>query len=176
MIWEANFLYWIQETIRQDWLNPILIALTSLGNHGWFWIATILFCLICRKYRKTGVYAMISCILTYVFVIVLLKLVVNRTRPYDAYSFIQILVPKEHDASFPSGHSAISFSVAMIYYYCLSNKKVGIGFVVLAALIALSRLYVGVHYPTDVIGGIFFGCLMSYGVKYFLIDKEKRAS
>ncbi len=174
MLWEANILYWIQEVVRHDWLNPIVIGITKLGDYGWFWIFSILFFLLWKKERKTAIYALLSIVLCYLLTCVLLKNIVNRVRPYDAYAFLHILVAPEKDASFPSGHSSIAFSVAMIYYYSLSNHKLGIAFVVLAAFIALSRLYVGVHYPSDVIAGTACGILIAYGIKRILIDKEKK--
>ncbi len=173
MLWEAHFLYWIQEVIRQDWLNPIVIAITKLGDYGLFWLFSILIFFLIKKERKTAVYALISCVLTYLIICILLKQLVDRPRPYESYSFIHILVSPEKDASFPSGHSSIAFSVAMIYYYCLSNHKLGIVFVVVAFLIALSRLYVGVHYPSDVLVGALCGTLIALLVKHFLIDKER---
>ncbi len=174
MLWEAHILYWIQEVVRQDWLNPIVVGITRLGDNGWFWLLSILFFLLLKKERKTASYALLSIAVCYVLTCIILKSVVNRVRPYDAYSFLHILVAPEKDASFPSGHSSIAFSVAMIYYYSLSNHKVGIAFVVLAALVALSRLYVGVHYPSDVLAGSIFGILIAYGIKRILIDREKK--
>ncbi len=174
MLWEAHILYWIQEVVRHDWLNPIVIGITKLGDAGVFWLCSIVFFLFIKKERKTAIYALLSIVVCYVLTCVVLKNLVNRVRPYDAYSFLHILVAPEKDASFPSGHSSIAFSVAMIYYYSLSNHKLGIGFVVFAALIALSRLYVGVHYPSDVVAGIACGVLIAYGIKRMIMDKEKR--
>lgn len=172
MQWEAEVLHWIQEVFRQDWLDPIVVAITKLGNVGWFWIASILVCLCLKKQRKMGIYALISLLVTFVLCNLFLKQVVGRIRPYDAYPIIEPLVERLQDPSFPSGHSAISFCVAMIYYY-QAPKKIGVAAVVLAGLIALSRLYVGVHYPSDVVAGIALGCLVAYGVKRWVIDRKR---
>lgn len=173
MLWEAHILYWIQEVVRHDWLNPIVIGITKLGDAGVFWLCSIVFFLFIKRKKNRNLCIAFNCCMLCIDLCGF-KNLVNRVRPYDAYSFLHILVAPEKDASFPSGHSSIAFSVAMIYYYSLSNHKLGIGFVVFAALIALSRLYVGVHYPSDVVAGIACGVLIAYGIKRMIMDKEKR--
>lgn len=169
---EAQILLWIQENVRQPWLNPIVIFITQLANKGWFWAVTIFIFLCIKKTRKIAVYAIVSVLITYLIGNLCLKNLVARIRPYDMYSALHPLVPHLHDYSFPSGHTSISFCVAMIYYYCFP-KKIGIPFVIIAVLIALSRLYVGVHYPTDVLAGFILGSLVAYGIKKLWIDKQK---
>ena len=89
---------------------------------------------------------------------VFLKNAVARIRPYDLYPVIELLVEKQTDFSFPSGHTCASFAAALVYLRMFPERK-GWGFVILAVLIGFSRLYVGVHYPTDVLGGFFVGWL-----------------
>ena len=85
---------------------------------------------------------------------------VARIRPYDLYPVIELLVEKQTDFSFPSGHTCASFAAALVYLRMFPERK-GWGFVILAVLIGFSRLYVGVHYPTDVLGGFFVGWFAS---------------
>ena len=98
----------------------------------------------------------IGALLTNVF----LKNAVSRIRPYDAVEAIVPLVEKLSDYSFPSGHTCASFASAFVYYRLLP-RKYGVMTMVLAVLIAFSRLYLGVHYPTDVLGGFLIGVLSS---------------
>ena len=155
-LFEDRIVYWIQETMRSSFLNPIAIAVTSLGNAGIFWILLTLALLICKKTRKIGLCCAIALIADVLAVNVVLKPLVARARPY---AVLETIVPLGHlsrDFSFPSGHSAASFACAWALYKT-APRKYGVCALVLAALIALSRLYVGVHYPTDVIAGALTG-------------------
>ena len=97
----------------------------------------------------------------------------NRTRPYDAIEELRLIAKKPHDSSFPSGHSNASFAVACAITWCLTKKRkwVGVILIVIAALIAFSRLYVGAHYPTDVIAGGFLGMMCSI-VTYLILRRK----
>ncbi len=158
--WDANALLWIQENIRNEFLNGILTFYTTLGNGGMLWIAFSLLCLALPKYRRVGLTCALSMILTLFVVNLGLKNIVARVRPYDAIEGLTRLVPEPSGFSFPSGHSAHAFAVAVVLLVML-KKKVGIPIFILAGLMALSRLYVGVHYPTDVIIGSLAGTLMA---------------
>jgi len=103
----------------------------------------------------------------------LMKVIINRPRPYTQIPELVLLIPEEKSTSFPSGHTWSAFCVATICFKCLP-KKAGIPLVILAALISLSRLYVGVHYPTDVIGGIFFGILNGIAAMVIIDILDKR--
>ena len=105
--------------------------------------------------------ASLSLILDFVVVNVLLKNLVARARPYQALKGLLLLVEEATDYSFPSGHSGACFAVASVMFLCLP-RKVGVPAIGMAALIAFSRLYVGIHYPTDVLGGILIGCLTGW--------------
>ena len=91
---------------------------------------------------------------------VCLKNLVARPRPYEVVEGLVPLIGKPTDYSFPSGHTCASFACALVLYRILP-KKYGVPAVILASLIAFSRLYVGVHYPTDVLGGMFVGIFSS---------------
>ena len=92
---------------------------------------------------------------------VLIKNLVARTRPFDVNTTVKLLVEKPRDYSFPSGHTAASFA-SVTALYLAKEKKLWKIALVLAVLIALSRLYLYVHYPTDIIGGVIFGSLSGY--------------
>lgn len=156
---DGNILLWIQEYIRQDWMTPFWKFITFLGDAGWFWIVLSILLLIPKKTRKAGVTALLALGIGALITNVALKNLVARTRPYEVIDGLALLVGKQSDFSFPSGHSCASFAAAMAYYKMSSqqSKKYGVAALVLAGFIAFSRLYVGVHYPTDVIAGIVIG-------------------
>lgn len=175
---EAKVLLWIQENIRNDVLSLFLIFITKLGDLGVIWIALTAVLVICKKTRKKGCVAGVSLTLTALVTNLVLKRLVQRTRPYDAIDNLEILVPRLEDFSFPSGHTAVSFGVA-VAIYMLFPKKYGYAALALAFLIGLSRLYVGVHYPTDVIGGALTGIVTAVltvkaGQKWFGIERKQR--
>lgn len=158
---EVSALVWIQEHVRVPALNGIVSAISHLGDAGIFWIVLTLVLIAIKKTRKVGICCAVSMVFTLLVVNCCLKPIVARIRPYDLpemANILKILVPAEHDFSFPSGHSSNSFACAWVLFRG-KDKRIGIPAIVLASLIALSRLYVGVHYPTDVICGILAGVL-----------------
>ena len=160
MGFELNILDWFQ-TLHTPVLDKFMTSVTKLGNAGIFWIIlTVLFLLI-PKMRKTGVVMAAALIIDLLLCNVLLKNLVARTRPYDVNTGIQLLVAKLRDYSFPSGHTAASFASAAALYFA-GEMKLGIPALVLACLIAVSRLYLYVHYPTDVLGGVVIGIIAGY--------------
>lgn len=159
MTLDGNILLFIQDYIRMDWMNPFWVFLSKIGNGGMIWIVSILIFLIPKKTRKMALLAAISLLVGW-SCNECVKHLITRTRPYDTIIALHPLVPKLKSYSFPSGHTCASFCVAMIYFRKISNKSRWF-FLILAILIGLSRLYVGVHYPTDVLGGCIMGCLWS---------------
>lgn len=103
-----------------------------------------------------------------------LKNVVARTRPYEVVEGLTRLIEKQSDYSFPSGHTAASFAAAVILFLQLP-KKYGIPALILAVLISFSRLYLGVHYPTDVLAGAVSGTLIALAV-HWIFEKKKKST
>ena len=169
---DLSILLFIQEHFRFAWLNGFWEFITSFGDGGRFWIFLILVLLIPEKTRKAGIVAACSLLLGFLITNVALKPLVDRMRPYEFSDAIIPLGRLPRDASFPSGHTSASFACALIYVRMLP-KKYGIPLVVLAALIALSRLYLGVHFPTDVLGG-FLVALFSSTVVYVCCQRLDR--
>lgn len=175
---DAGILLFIQEHMRIEALNGFWKAITFLGNGGWFWLALGIALLIPRSTRKIGLTALFSIFICFLITNVVLKNWIARPRPYVTVSGIYPLVPKPREFSFPSGHACVSFASAFIYYR-MAPKKYGIAAVILAGLISFSRLYVGVHYPGDVLGGIlaaFAGSMLAYYLmnRWFLRAEAKR--
>ncbi len=169
---ELRFLDFLQ-TIHTPLLDKILAFITSLGNAGIIWIVLAVVLLILPKTRKTGIIVAAALLMDLILCNLILKNLVARVRPYDVNTAIAILIKKPLDFSFPSGHTAASFA-AMTALFLAKMKKAWIAALVLAVLIAFSRLYFYVHYPTDVLGGIVVGILSGI-IGYTIVEKiDKR--
>lgn len=153
---EGQILLFIQEHLRFAPLNGVVVFITHLGDTGAIWIALTLGMLLFKRTRRCGVACAISMVLNLLITNIALKNIIQRIRPYDVMDSLKILIEAQHDFSFPSGHTACSFAGAWVMLKMLP-KKWGVSAIVLAVLISLSRLYVGVHYPTDILGGLAVG-------------------
>ena len=153
---DLSVLLWIQDHLRTDFLNGFWKAITFLGNGGWFWIVLGIALVLFRKTRPVGITVLAALAIGALITNVCLKNWVARVRPYDYSVLIYALVGPEKDFSFPSGHTCSSFAAAFVCWKMLP-RKYGAAAMILAALITFSRLYVGVHYPTDVLGGLMIG-------------------
>ena len=151
---ELSALWWIRNNLTNPFLDTVMPYISSLARHGEFWILVALILLCFKKTRKAGVAMGIAMACGYLIGNMGLKNLFARTRPYDMVE-VELLVAKLHDFSFPSGHTLVSFeaATALMYYH----RKWGIAALVLAVLIAYSRLYLFVHYPTDVLAGTVLG-------------------
>jgi len=161
---DGAILLWIQEFVRNDVLTPFLLAITKLGDKGFIWIFISILLLCFKPTRKTGITAIVALLLSLCVINLTLKHLVARTRPFDMIEALVPLVERPKDFSFPSGHSGSSFAAAGVFVRELP-KWAGIPLFLLALLISVSRLYVGVHYPSDVIVGIGIGWGLSYVAK-----------
>lgn len=169
---ELRFLDFLQ-TIHTPLLDKILAFITSLGNVGIIWIVLAVVLLILPKTRKTGIIVAAALLMDLILCNLILKNLVARVRPYDVNTAIAILIKKPLDFSFPSGHTAASFA-AMTALFLAKMKKAWIAALILAVLIAFSRLYFYVHYPTDVLGGAVVGILSGI-IGYTIVEKlDKR--
>ncbi len=158
---DGGLLLYIQEYVRNPILDSIMIFITTLGNGGMIWIAATVLLMIPKKTRKVGMISAVALLCSLIINNNIVKNLVQRPRPFRTFTDIRILIPTPSEFSFPSGHTSSSFAAASVFYKHLP-KKIGIPAIVLAGLIGISRLYVGVHYPTDVLAGIFMGIFLGY--------------
>lgn len=169
---ESNILLWVQENLRSDTLTPIVKFITTLGNAGILWIIFSALFLCFKKTRKIGFMTSLSLIFDLLAVNVVFKNLFARTRPYEVIEGLTSLIGQQSDFSFPSGHTAASFAFATVILLT-APKKYSVPTLVLATLIAFSRIYLGVHYPTDILGGIIIGALCGI-VSVYIVKKATR--
>lgn len=164
---DGKILLFIQEFLRFEWLTNVMRFITSLGDGGVIWIvlAAILLCM--KRYRKTGTAMAVALLIGYLVTNLILKNLVMRVRPYDAIAGLQALIGPLGDSSFPSGHTTSSIAAGFVMLKG-TPRYIGIPAFVLAVLIALSRLYLGVHYPTDVLAGALIGLFAAFSAKYIV--------
>ncbi|MGI5971154.1 MAG: phosphatase PAP2 family protein [Oscillospiraceae bacterium] len=170
-LWELDsaVVLWMQ-SVRQPWLDPIMKALSILGDAGAVWIAISLLLLFFKRYRRTGLLALISLAFCFAIANLMMKNLVARPRPYDAIPGLTILVKRLSDYSFPSGHACSSFAAAPALSEG-TGRSWGFLFISMALLISVSRLYVGVHYPSDIIAGAAVGILGGAFIRWLLRRK-----
>ena len=149
-----------------DWLMPII---TLFGEDGIFCIAVSAILLIFPKTRKLGAQMGVALAIGFLIGNMTLKPLIARVRPYDMPGIdIELLVSSLGDKSFPSGHTLACFEAATVVLK--NNRKFGIPAMVIAVLVAFSRLYLYVHYPTDVICGAVLGILFGLAA-VIIVDK-----
>lgn len=151
----------ILDFIRNNITNPVLDVfmkiVTGSGEFGIIWIAAIILCLAFRKTRKAGVAMAVAMVIGLIICNATLKPLVARPRPFTFREGLELLIAAPTDFSFPSGHTVSSFAAATgLFIY---HRRLGIVALVWALLMAFSRLYMYVHYPTDVIAGMLLGIL-----------------
>ncbi|HJA35097.1 MAG TPA: phosphatase PAP2 family protein [Firmicutes bacterium] len=171
LLWLDNGILDAIQQLRCGFLDRFFPLFTRLGDHGWFYILVAALLLLIPKTRRAGLTMAIALIFCLVCGNLLLKPLVARVRPYDANGFTGLLVPPLSDFSFPSGHTFGAFAVAvsLLYHY----KRAGIAACAAAALMAFSRLYLYVHYPSDVLGGILLGSAAAF-VAHRLVERLYR--
>lgn len=157
---EIEILNLIQH-LRTPFLDEAMRFVTSLGNFSIAWVMLALVLILIPKIRKIGFVVMAAVILDSVLCNVILKNIFLRPRPCDVNTAIKLLIPRPLGYSFPSGHTSASFAAVSALYFSGENK-IWKAALALAILIAFSRMYLYVHYPTDVLGGILVGLFCGY--------------
>lgn len=160
---DLPILDWIQANLKNPVFDVIWPIITLFGDGGIFWIGMAVVLLVFPKTRKTGIGMGIALVMGVIVCNVTLKPLIGRIRPYDFKEQLGVTIPlladRLHDFSFPSGHTIASFEAAVVIFR--NYKKPGIAAIILAFLIAFSRLYMYYHYPTDVLFSIVVGTLFA---------------
>jgi undecaprenyl-diphosphatase len=145
-------------------MDKVMVIITSLGNMGIIWVVISALLIMNKKYRSVGIMVLAALLLSTILGEGILKHVVRRIRPSANISAVNLLITKPLTYSFPSGHTTSSFAAAGILARCF--KEYALEIFALASLIAFSRLYLYVHYPTDVLAGIILGLACSNVITY----------
>lgn len=156
---ELPILRSLHDAVQSGFGDTFFPVITKLGDGGIFWIVLAVVLLCFRKTRRAGLAMAISLVLGLLLTNLTIKPLVERIRPYIVDPSIALLIPPESDFSFPSGHTSTSFECAFALF--AYHKKAGTAALVLAAAIAFSRLYLMVHYPTDILAGVAIGAVVA---------------
>ncbi len=154
---ETGILDFIQSTFSCKFLDYFFIAVTSLSNKGIFWIILAVVLLCFKKTRKTGICLGTVLIIGEILGNQILKNLFERPRPYTVNPDANVIIEKLSSFSFPSGHSRCAVECAVVIF--ANNKKWGIAAIVVAVLTCVSRMYLYMHYPTDVLAGAVLGVI-----------------
>ncbi|MBR5381418.1 MAG: phosphatase PAP2 family protein [Oscillospiraceae bacterium] len=155
---DTAVLLFIQEHIRCGALDFIMLFFTRLGDKGAVWLLSGVILFASRQYRKRG-FDIIAVVFICGCCSELLKPVFMRPRPFAVMEQMAVLVAAPTTWSFPSGHACAAFAAALAY--AKGVKKLAAPAYALAVLISFSRLYVGVHYPSDVLAGAVLGTVLA---------------
>jgi undecaprenyl-diphosphatase len=156
---DGNLLLWIQENLRGP-LDGIVSVWTNLGEAGILWILLGLLMLAFPKTRRAGVTALVAMAVSYLVNDLVIKNLVCRPRPFLTVEGLVPLIKAPSSFSFPSGHSCVGLAAANVWWRTLEKTWMKVTLLAMAILMALSRLYVGVHYPSDVLVGCALGTLL----------------
>ncbi|NLL74402.1 MAG: phosphatase PAP2 family protein [Erysipelothrix sp.] len=170
---DVKVLFWIQ-SLRIPFLDYFFKYFTVLGNHGEIWFAMIFIFACFKKTRRAAYLAFIALAIELLIVSVIMKPMIMRPRPFITYDTVELLIKAPGGSSFPSGHAASSIAVAFVFYF--NKVKFRKVIMVLALLMAFSRVYLFVHYPSDVLFGFFTGVAIAMLLKLYqdqIIEKTK---
>lgn len=171
---DGRLLMAIQE-LHMSWLDPIVSLYTRFGDAGMVWIALSLLMLFWKPTRRAGALALCAMVLGLLATNITIKPLVQRGRPWLDWPIVPLVTEKDPN-SFPSGHTCAAFAASMSWVRTLPWRWGRAAALVLAVCMGLSRLYVGVHYPSDVLAGALVGALCAWAVwKAYQIYVNKKA-
>lgn len=172
LYFDEEILLYIQENLRNVSADRIMKAITHLGDMGIFWVIIITVLMLSKKYKKTALIMALTLSIGLLITNLVLKNSVHRKRPFHAIEELFPLIEKPKDWSFPSGHATSSIGCGLAM---LKNmpKKYGISGFTIGILISLSRIYLGVHYTSDVVAGALIGTVSALSSEKIINKTEK---
>ncbi len=171
---ELAILNWIQVHLRCGFLDAVLPAISRTADHGELWIFLAFILLLVRGQRKYGAAVACGLVLDLVSCNMLLKPLVGRIRPFAVNTAVELLTKAPLDASFPSGHTAASF--AAVFALKTAGSPLWKPALAVAVVMAFSRLYLYVHWPSDVLAGAILGAVLGWSGAALVKAASKRRS
>ena len=171
---EFYILNYIQNHFRTDFLDRLMPVISFMGKLSLLWVILAAVCLLIKKTRPLGRSLTIDLMFNLIGATLIIKPIVSRVRPCVLNDTVDLLVNVPFDASFPSGHTLYAFGAATIIF--IYNKWLGIAAFLFAFLMGFSRLYLYVHFPSDVAFGAVFGvvfAVVAYRLENMLFEKDK---
>lgn len=165
---DITIILWVQEVVASTLFDTMMPFITFLGDKGLLWLGIGFILLFSKKYRFYGVGIIAAVALAALTANIIIKPLVARPRPFIADPTIQLLIATPGGTSFPSGHSASSFAAATLICFIPIRKHWKVLACATAALIAFSRIYLLVHYPSDILVGSLIGIICGLFVGYML--------
>ncbi|MDW8800981.1 phosphatase PAP2 family protein [Clostridium sp. A1-XYC3] len=168
---DLNLLRFIHDNLQNPILDRIVPFITYLGNGGILWITITVALVITKRYRRIGLICGLALLVNTIIGEGILKHLFQRQRPFVLVPTVDLIIPKPSSYSFPSGHTSTAFAAAGIL--ATQFKKYRVPIIILAVLIALSRLYLFVHYPSDILTGVIVGLFSAKIVLRFYPSDKK---
>ena len=169
---DLSILLWIQDNLRSEYITTFMYHITSMGSILLIVMALYFIIKGSRSEKVAGFAVLASSILEIAIVNGVLKNLIARPRPFVTYDEVVPLANILSEHSFPSGHTALVFSMAFVIYK-LFPEIYGKVAIVIACLVGFSRVYLGVHYPSDVIAGVIVGWFVSLVTVYVTNQYKK---
>lgn len=157
---DKNIIIYFHKHLQFSWLNAPMAFITKISEYGFIWMILICILMSSKKYRKIGFIVAFSFLLSRIQVHTLKELI-KRPRPFMELTYLNIYIPKPNSSSFPSGHAISSFATVSVLIKMLENKHYKFILLLTAIIVSISRLYLMVHYPSDLIVGIILGVISS---------------
>ncbi len=165
MDFEFYILDYIQSNFRTELLDKIMPIVSFMGKLSWIWVVIAIVCLFTKKFRRLGISLSSDLIFNLIAGNLIIKTIVARPRPCTLNKTVELISSVPFDTSFPSGHTLFAFGAATIIF--IYNKWLGIIAYLFACIMAFSRLYLYVHFPTDILFGAIFGITFAV-ISYFI--------
>ncbi|MBS4461775.1 phosphatase PAP2 family protein [Aerococcaceae bacterium zg-B36] len=172
--YELLLMDWIRQHLQSEFVQTVLVFFTRIGDFGIVWIALTVLLILFQRTRRLGVTLCITLALMLIINNGLLKNMIERARPCQIQEQVKLLIECPKSFSFPSGHASSSFAVFGVFLFTPNIKSYWKWLVfILASVIAFSRIYLFVHFPSDILVGSMVGMLLAWITIHWIMPKVK---